>query len=1261
MATSMRPPMLPSYSLRVQLFSPNAHSSTDKPIRQFRVVISPDVTVRDFCAEASRIHEINYGEPLAVKKVQDDEGFDITQSEILGSLFATTSIIRVVQASATPSIRDSVPPTSALRFDPSASRKRGREGSARPDGNGSSNSYKPNKRQRVVNPDPDQPLPSREGESEVAGPSRANRRTSRENIIPDSQESIILGAQKVFNSRQVRQDLPMIPETPSPSPPPEAHIPVDKKQRLTDAQTQKVIDQSENNDLSFLSNADKSSPLREASVRAQFNISNSRAKSASYHIQRATERGTSVSTAATSPLSLDQRNNLENSGTSSSKRKRPSPKPILPTQNGNRFRSQNEQSLYENIVSEDEGSAVSRKKREAARSRNSPRPALPGTERANPNTPANGPRRTPAPRENANTPGELPLTPSSEERKRQQKKEADEANKARLAAAEAAEQRKREAEEVRQAEEVRASEEQRRQREEQERLDVEAFNQAEAEQKRKAIIENAARLQREREERERQEAEEARKIEQARIAREEAEERQRREESRATREKAATEARIAKEKQAEEEHLERERSAAEAERLREEEERIEREKAEAAAEEQRKAEAEAKVQKASRRSSANDRSRHSKSASPALPKVTPIPAPNPQSSSTSFFPNGRKSSLKHSLSSQALRSSSPAGSKPSPDGVSPGVGIEDQMPLPNKLNRKVSFNEETITPRKETPILPPRRILPPGAAKPPKSVVQKEVVQIKAAPNKATPKESTPKPPASKPLLLPTGKESHTPIPVPKTVSRSSQERSSTPTAQTKVSPPLRITPRTSSKLLVANQTLKKYGRAAAASQKNEKAKPAEQPEEEEVSSDDESEENVSSKILAKRPSIHQEFPAEIVSSNTTIKFEPAELRDEDEDEDGDEDEDAKIDEDETQSQISSLRDSSRSPVTFTQQPQLNETPKPQRAVSPEEDDSSEEDEEQDEEVDSDASDASNAEETPKGKTTQKSNVASSKPDEESGSEQSESEEDEDEEDEEEEESEVQVPKSSPELPPYKRSIKPTMTKPGLKPSKSRLSDLSINTQDEVDQQLTSSLYEALSAPSSSVPPHIPASSNAMITKPKIGFGIGASLSSLNKASATLAASSQAKANGARSSSQKLQLAHEEENSDEESEEESEEDDDDSSADEEEEAPENKKSISTTIKRSFRVEDTQKDSDQSDSESDSGSSGDEEEEKQRLGQELMSQVNAMNSMANGGSQDSIPSPKMYRSGTQDTPKAKKAPEKKKSNNLLTGYVFSPPA
>ncbi|KAE8448373.1 hypothetical protein EG329_009617 [Mollisiaceae sp. DMI_Dod_QoI] len=1202
MATSMGPPLLPGYSLRVQLFAPNAHGSTDKPIRCFRVVTSPDVTIREFCQEASRIHEINYGEPLAVKKVQDDEGFDITQSEILGSLFATTSVIRVVQASANPSVRDSVPPTSALRFVPNESRKRGREDSVNPDGNASWSSWKPNKRQRVLHPHPDEPLPSREDESEAAGPFKPTRHILGEKIIPDSQESIILGVQKVLNgSRQVRQDLPMIPETPSPSPPPEAHSATNKKQPLADTEVGKSIDHKQNDDSRFLSKIDTLSPLRGASVRAQSHVSNSRAKSASYHIQRATERGTSVSTAATSPLSLDQRNHVDNGVTPTSKRKRPSPRHILPQQNGTSFRSQNEESIYENIVSDDEGSVISTKEKEAARLKNSLRPGLSGTERTNSNfkTPPNGMRRTTTPCEQANAPSELPLTPNSEERKRQQqRKDADEAKKARLAAAD---QRKKEAEEARQAEELRAAERKRSELEEEEKLQMEEFRRGEAQ--RKAMVEKAARLQAEREERERKEAEEAQKRdEEARIAREEATENQRR-----------VEARIAREKQVEEVRLAKQKVEEEVQRSREEDDKAVREKQEAAAQELRKAGAEA--QKATRRSSVSEGSRHSKSASPAVSRTTPIPTPKPQSSSTSFFPNGRKSALKQSLSSQPLRSSSPAPASSKPTSESPhGVGIEEQIPLPNSLKRKVSFLQE---PRKETPIKPPTRILPPKAGTTPQAVTQKV---------------SNPKP-GNKSSILPHGKQSNTPIPVPTTLRRSSQERSATPTTQTKTSPPVKPTPGNTKKLLVGNQVLKKYGRAAA-SQRKELSKPIEQLSVSEAASDDESEEDVPSKSLPKEPSPHKVVPSEIISSNTTIKYELQEPRNESEDEDEgeDDDEDAEVDEDETQSHNTSPRDS-RSPVTFSQHPEITDNPKSQGAAQPETGSVSEEDEEADSD---DASEEEQEEEDEESKSA--------------------SEESEDEESEEEEEPKVQVPKSSPpELPAHKQPIKTTRAFTGTKPSqnnsKESLSDMSINTQDEVNQQLTSSMYEARSAPTSSVSNPIPASSAA--AKPKIGFG--ASLSSLNAASATLAASSQAKVNSTRRGSQKLQLPQEEEGS-EEDEEESDEDDD-TSEDEEIELSKGNKRISTINKKSFRVDATEKDSDDSDPDSDNDESVDDEE---RTRQELLGQIVAITSKNDGNSQGSLPSPKLYRSSTQDTTKTKKAPEKK-GNKFLTGYSFSTPA
>ena len=62
MEMEMGPPALPTYSLRVQLFAYSSNVATDRPIRLFRVISSPHVTLAEFCEEASRIHEINYGQ-----------------------------------------------------------------------------------------------------------------------------------------------------------------------------------------------------------------------------------------------------------------------------------------------------------------------------------------------------------------------------------------------------------------------------------------------------------------------------------------------------------------------------------------------------------------------------------------------------------------------------------------------------------------------------------------------------------------------------------------------------------------------------------------------------------------------------------------------------------------------------------------------------------------------------------------------------------------------------------------------------------------------------------------------------------------------------------------------------------------------------------------------------------------------------------------------------------------------------------------------
>jgi hypothetical protein len=615
--------------------------------------------------------------PIAIKKVQDDQEFDITQSEVIGNLFATASTIRVIQAAANPTIRDSVPPNSALRFEPS--RKREREGSVRPNGEALASPWKTNKRQRV-DPDPDLPLPSRESRLGV-GPGINGHKSDA--IIPNSQESVILG-ETGDTLRHVRKAVHRIPETPEPSLPPALHNSIYFENGMADKQGRKSTMPSLNDVLN------PASPSKNS--QAQSLVSNpTKSKSASYHIPRSTERGTSVSTAATSPQSVDQQVPQQNGVTSASKRKREDPSP---KSNGRQHWSLNEESTYENIISDDEESALTRMKQAALKIRNIPKSGLQGLEWAKDrlSTPPNRNRRTSRSRDEVSSHNELSLTPNSKEReeKQRQRKEADETRKARLAAAEAAEQRKREAEEARLAEEERAR------REEQERLEVEDFQRGEAE--RQAAIAKAARLQKEREAKEKREAEE-RRLEETKIAGEKAES------QRLAREKVAAEE--PKRLQKEEERREKERKAEESKRLREEEARKENERVEALR---------------SRISSSPPESlRHLKSSSPILPPST-----------TKLIPTGRKSALKSSLSSSQVVASSPAVSKLSPEITFNGVSIEQQMPLPKA--KRVSFTAEAA----ETPIKPSiSRILPPKLTA--KAPLAKPVVSGR---------NSTPKPPS---------------------------------------------------------------------------------------------------------------------------------------------------------------------------------------------------------------------------------------------------------------------------------------------------------------------------------------------------------------------------------------------------------------------------------------------------------------------------------------------------------------------------------
>lgn len=373
--------------------------------------------------------------------------------------------IRVIQASAVPSMRDSVPPTSALRFDPSSLLgKRDRaQISPKPNGTHPTSSYKPNKRQRVSQPDPDHPLASLEEEPEQVS----------SNIVPNSQESVILGDQNFgSSSRPVRPEYPHVQIPDTPSPPPSV-----KSETSTDTFSYKFADKRTN----LPSEIRESSPVREEQQRS---------KSKSLGINGFNERGVSGSRKSASPA-IGEQSFLANGFILNGRKS--SGEVSKPRKSNGRAAPVVRESIYDVIESADESVAISKVKK-AALKRNQNSPA-----NAQFNTPPVIHRRS---RENS-TPKELALTPQSSKQQQRQKEEANEARKARLAAAEAAEQRKREADEARQVEEARRVEQERIEREEAERIEAEELRRIETERVAKEERDREAEAQRVAEEKER--------------------------------------------------------------------------------------------------------------------------------------------------------------------------------------------------------------------------------------------------------------------------------------------------------------------------------------------------------------------------------------------------------------------------------------------------------------------------------------------------------------------------------------------------------------------------------------------------------------------------------------------------------------------------------------------------------------------------------------------------------------------------------------
>lgn len=685
---------------------------------------------------------VSMSRSIAIKKCQDDQEFDVTQDEIVGNLFTSTATIRVIQASRTVSVRDSVPPNSALRYDPALSssyKKRSHGGSSvRADG-GLSPAFSSNKRQKLSNTDPDNPIPSCERDLEDF-PGERDVTT-----IPDSQQS-------TGRAGYMRE----IPATVSPPPHPALLHPMNNEKRPTDPFRYKSATASRTSAPSGMAQENHSHPA--AAVFAPTKL-----KSASYHIERATERGSSVSTAATSPLSADQQLPPHNRSTLTHKSRLPAPASTLRANGKPSSSPMNGHTIYDidEIESDSVGSsAILGKTKASLKVRKSPMNGLSPQEGPNNfKTPPNENRRNSRGGDEVYAP-ELPLTPSSKQREERQQL-LDKSEKSRSAAAEAAERRvreaseekRREAEEARKAERAKSAELARLEKEEQERTAAARLA---------AVNATAARLEKERIEKiERQRKdEEQRLVDKKRLE----EATRKRETELAEKRERERNAKFAKQKR-EEEKIRREKAKAdaeaEAERLRKEDMDWKRLKEAAAAEQLRRSIEQARAETGSpKRKLSSVSVESSRSGS----HTGPNPAPRPQSS-TPFIPTGRKSALK---SSQAKTASSPL-PRDSPSNAS----LSSSQAAPTQeVQRRVSFNLN-VTPMRlpkteQRPSKLPREVppekqshtpIPPPPSKFVKDQTTTPILPPKKSSSITPPTSTTPKvtvksaSPASSPLL----------------------------------------------------------------------------------------------------------------------------------------------------------------------------------------------------------------------------------------------------------------------------------------------------------------------------------------------------------------------------------------------------------------------------------------------------------------------------------------------------------------------------
>lgn len=394
---------------------------------------------------------------------------------------------------------------------------------------------------------------------------------------------------------------------------------------------------------------------------------------------------------------------------------------------------------------------------------------------------------------------------------------------------------------------------------------------------------------------------------------------------------------------------------------------------------------------------------------------------------------------------------------------------------------------------------------------------------------------------------------------------------------------------------------------------------------------------STNSTSLATKPALQKLVPAKTEQSD---------------DEDDDEEE---KDEEETQSRNSSFRDS-RSPVVYSQHMKTEIAP-PLRVSSPkslssseegDDNESSSEDEEEDNEaiprpnsndvemkdVEAEATDESESEADVPKATAQADEVEDEAEKGDSSESSSESGD---------EGTEVQDVKSSPPILSASKPVKVSAPKPSqISHSKTSITPKIMSTQEEIDQQLTSSMYEVRSTANYSAVP----SSSAI--RPPPSFNAGPSLSKMAAGKQVLG-SSAAKSTtiGRRSQPAKFDL---DAGNDSESEEESEEESDKESkfSGDDDNVP--SKSMATVVAKKSQPQATY-----SESPSDEESS---EDEDARTRKELMEKIAHI---ANGDSQISLLSPKLIKSSTlQEVVKNEKR-GKKKIDKYLVGQKFRQPA